>query len=67
MTKGHAVDVFAVVHVDTITFATPAALAKSSPVTSREPRNTPNTRKHDITVGGFISVCSVCSVVKKTE
>ena len=41
MTKGHAVDVFAVVHVDTITFATPAALAKSSTVTSREPRNTP--------------------------
>ena len=32
---------------------------------SREPRNTPNTRKHDITVEGFISVCSVCSVVKK--
>jgi len=32
---------------------------------AREPRNTPNTRKHDITVGGFISVCSACSVVKK--
>ena len=32
---------------------------------TREPRNTPNTRKHDITVEGFISVCSVCSVVKK--
>ena len=32
---------------------------------SREPRNTPNTRKHDITVEVFISVCSVCSVVKK--
>ncbi len=32
---------------------------------SREPRNTQNTRKHDITVEGFISVCSVCSVVKK--
>ena len=29
---------------------------------SREP---PKPRKHDITVGGFISVCSVCSVVKK--
>ena len=24
-----------------------------------------NTRKHDIAVEGFISVCSVCSVVKK--
>ena len=24
-----------------------------------------NTRKHDIPVEGFISVCSVCSVVKK--
>ena len=32
---------------------------------SREPRNTPNTRKHDITVEVFVSVCSVCSVVKK--
>ena len=32
---------------------------------SREPRNTPNTRKDNITPGGFISVCSVCSVVKK--
>ena len=32
---------------------------------SREPRNTPNTRKDDITGGGFVSVCSVCSVVKK--
>ena len=31
---------------------------------SMEPRNTPNTRKQDITVGGFVSVCSVCSVVK---
>ena len=31
----------------------------------REPRNTPNTRKDNITAGGFISVCSVCSVVKK--
>jgi hypothetical protein len=31
---------------------------------SRELRNTPNTRKHDITRGGFISVYSVCSVVK---
>ena len=29
---------------------------------SREPRNT---RKDDITVEGFVSVCSVCSVVKK--
>ena len=28
---------------------------------SREPRNTPNTRKDDITGGGFVSVCSVCS------
>ena len=32
---------------------------------SREPRNTPNTRKDNITAGGFISVCSVGSVVKK--
>ena len=32
---------------------------------SREPRNTRNTRKDDITAEGFISVCSVCSVVKK--
>ena len=32
---------------------------------SREPRNTRNTRKDDIAVEGFISVCSVCSVVKK--
>ena len=31
----------------------------------REPRNTPNTRKDNIAAGGFISVCSVCSVVKK--
>jgi hypothetical protein len=31
----------------------------------REPRNTPNTRKDDITAGGFVSVCSVCSVVMK--
>jgi len=30
------------------------------------PRNTPNTRKDNITAGGFISVCSVCSVVRKT-
>ena len=30
----------------------------------REPRNTPNTRKQGITVGGFVSVCSACSVVK---
>jgi protease I len=34
---------------------------------SREPQNTPNTRKHDITLGGFISVCLVCSVVKKNQ
>ena len=32
---------------------------------SMEPRNTPNTRKQEITVGGFVSVCSVCSVVEK--
>jgi hypothetical protein len=32
---------------------------------TREPRNTPNTRKDDLTLGGVVSVCSVCSVVKK--
>ncbi len=32
---------------------------------SMEPRNTPKPRKQEITVEGFISVCSVCSVVKK--
>jgi hypothetical protein len=32
---------------------------------SMEPRNTLNTRKQEITVGGFVSVCSVCSVVEK--
>ena len=30
---------------------------------TREPRNRPNTRKQSITVRGFPSVCSVCSVV----
>ena len=28
-------------------------------------RTHPSTRKHDITQEGFVSVCSVCSVVKK--
>ena len=31
---------------------------------AREPRNTPKPRKHGITVGGFVFVCSACSVVK---
>lgn len=31
----------------------------------REPPNKPNTRKDDLTVGGFFSVCSVYSVVQK--
>jgi len=32
---------------------------------SKEPQNTPNPLKHDTTRDGFVSVCSVCSVVKK--
>jgi len=32
---------------------------------SKEPKNTPNPLKHDTTRDGFVSVCSVCSVVKK--
>jgi len=45
-------------------------LPASSPLLEHyrlEPRNTPKPRKHDITVGGFISVCSVSSVVKKDK
>ena len=34
---------------------------------TREPRNNPNTRKQGVTVQGFPSVCSVYSVVKKSE
>ena len=45
-----------------VRLATPYSLLSPK---SREPQNTPNTRKNDIKVGGFISGCLVCSVVKK--